>query len=163
MKTLFIFASVMFVLFLAAPNKIEAQKRKAANKANRSATNSTINFQGKYIHKTGIATANNFYPNNQELTITKATTDTYDWTFKDIGYMHSESLYGTCKATNNLAECYVIGSKDGSSIEYLKTDIPVFTLKKVGNSVLTKWRQYEGQRETTRGFTRYFKKVGSFK
>src|SRR5687767_1258879 len=30
MKTLFVLASVMTVLFLAAPNKIEAQKRKAA-------------------------------------------------------------------------------------------------------------------------------------
>lgn len=29
MKTLLIFASVMVVLFLAAPNKVEAQKRKA--------------------------------------------------------------------------------------------------------------------------------------
>lgn len=30
MKTLFVLASVMVVLFLAAPNKVEAQKRKAA-------------------------------------------------------------------------------------------------------------------------------------
>ena len=36
MKTLFILASVTVVLFLAAPNKVEAQK-KATNKSNRSA------------------------------------------------------------------------------------------------------------------------------
>ena len=35
MKTLFIFVSVMVVLFLAAPTKIEAQKRKATSKASR--------------------------------------------------------------------------------------------------------------------------------
>lgn len=38
MKTLFVLASVMVIIFLAAPNKVEAQKRKAANEANRVAT-----------------------------------------------------------------------------------------------------------------------------
>ena len=120
-----------------------------------------VNFQGKYVHKSGVATAHNVYPNNQELTITETTTDTYDWTFQDIGYMHSVSLYGTCKATNNFAECYVIGSNNENSIEDqdLKTNIPVFTLKMIGNSILTKWEQYE----TAKGFTRYFKKVLSFR
>lgn len=38
MKTLFVLASVMVVLFLVAPDKVEAQKRKATNETNRSVT-----------------------------------------------------------------------------------------------------------------------------
>ena len=38
MKTLFLIGSVMVALFLAAPNKVDAQKRKTANEASRGAT-----------------------------------------------------------------------------------------------------------------------------
>lgn len=36
MKTLFVLASITVILFLAAPNKVEAQKRKVASNSNQS-------------------------------------------------------------------------------------------------------------------------------
>jgi hypothetical protein len=43
MKTLFILVSVMLVLFIAAPNKVEAQKKKTTKKANQKKVNQNAN------------------------------------------------------------------------------------------------------------------------
>jgi hypothetical protein len=137
--------------------------------AQNSTVNSATNFQGKYQANTRTSTANNTYSGAEQLTIKKATSDTYDWTLEVRGYQTFYIMYGTCKAENNIAECNLLGLKDGyffpDDIERIKNSGPYFTLKMDGNSLLTKWAKVWGETDDPKykGFIRYFKRVLSFK
>lgn len=138
--------------------------------AQTSTVNSTVNFEGKYQAGHTISTANNTYGGAEQLTIKKATNDTYDWTLEVFGYQTFYIIYGTCKAQNNIAECNLSGLKDGylsgdDDIERIKNSGPYFTLKMDGKSLLTKWAKVWGETDDPqyKGFIRYFKRVFSFK
>lgn len=150
----------------------ENSTRSTINGVPKMTLNSTVNFQNKYqaVHRWRNPNNTYTYFMEEQLTIKKATNDTYDWTLEVFGYQTFYIIYGTCKAQNNIAECNLSGLKDGylsgdDDIERIKNSGPYFTLKMDGKSLLTKSAEVWGARDDPqhKGFIRYFKKVSSFK